>query len=69
MTEDEPHHDSQKILNFQRFLILGILVMKILKKKQSMILIQSIKQTGNLPLRGGFFICDSHFDESCFEVI
>ena len=33
MTEDEPHHDSQKILNFQRFLILGILVMKILKKK------------------------------------
>ena len=29
--------------------------------------IQSIKQTGNLLLDGGLFICDSHFDENCFE--
>ena len=44
--------------------------MRILIKKQSIKLIQSIKQTGNLanlPSQGGFFICDSHFDESCFE--
>ena len=26
--------------------------------------IQGIKQTENLPSLGGFFICDSHFDES-----
>ena len=30
--------------------------------------IQSIKRAGKLPSVGGFFICDSHFDESCFEV-
>ena len=29
--------------------------------------IQSIKRTGNLPLQGKLFICDSHFDESCFQ--
>ena len=28
--------------------------------------IQSIKQTGNLPSDGRFFICDSRFHESCF---
>ena len=29
--------------------------------------LQSIKRTGKLPSDAGFFICDSHFDESCFE--
>ena len=29
--------------------------------------IQNIKRTGNLPSHGGFFICDSHFDETFFE--
>ena len=29
---------------------------------------QNIKRTGKLRSDGGFFICDSHFDESCFEV-
>ena len=29
--------------------------------------IQSIRQIGNLPLDGGFFKCDSHFNKSCFE--
>ena len=29
--------------------------------------IQNIKRTGNLPSHGGFFICDSHFDETSFE--
>ena len=29
--------------------------------------IQSIKRTGNLTSHGEIFICNSHFDESCFE--
>ena len=29
--------------------------------------LQSIERAGKLPSDGGFFICDSHFDESCFE--
>ena len=27
----------------------------------------NVQRTGNLPSDGGFFICDSHFDESCFK--
>ena len=27
----------------------------------------NIKRTGNLPSDEGFIICDSNFDETCFE--
>ena len=36
-------------------------------KELCMKLIQSIRQTGNLPSDAGFFICDSRFhDNTCF---
>ena len=34
------------------------------KEELCMKWIRSIKQTGNLPMYGGFFLCESHFDES-----
>ena len=34
MTEDKPQHDSQKILNFQHFSSLLILIKRIFIKKQ-----------------------------------
>ena len=34
MAEDEMHHDSLEILNFQRFLNLVVLIKNILIKKQ-----------------------------------
>ena len=46
----------------------NILFHRVPSKKQNKELcmkwIQSIKRTGNLPFYRGFFICNSHFDES-----
>ena len=36
-------------------------------KELCMKCIQSMKQTENLPSLGKNFVCDSHFDKSCFE--